>query len=267
MKDITILLPIHEYDEELKDYIQRSIKSVEDNRKTYNYGKLILKIVCPDAIKDSIVNVAKEVTEDYEFVINKGQTDFCSQINLGVDYTDTDYFSILEYDDHYAPTWFKTAHEYYYTHEDVSVFLPINNQYNTGKNVWQYCNELVWANSFSSELGFVDFECLEDCPTFNLTGGIFCTSDFKIVGGFKSSIKIAFNYELLLRLTNKKLKVYVVPKEGYHHMLSRDNSLTDEYLKTISVEEVQKWFELAKREYTHTEDRQKTITSIEEELK
>ena len=75
----------------------------------------------------------------------------------------------------------------------------------------------------------------------------------------KPSIKVSFNYEFLLRTTHNGLKVYVVPKEGYTHVVGRKNSLTDEYNNTLSDTEIQKWFELAVREYPYKEDRKKDI--------
>ena len=105
---------------------------------------------------------------------------------------------------------------------------------NPEHKVFQYINEIAWTNSFSSEIGFLDFDCLQDYPSFNLTGGIFNTKDFNTIGGFDSSIKVAFNYEYLLRLTKKELKVYVVPKEGYVHCVGRKGSLTDEYNNTLT---------------------------------
>ena len=83
---------------------------------------------------------------------------------------------------------------------------------------------------------------------------------------FKPSIKVAFNYEFLLRLTKKELKVYVVPKEGYIHVIGRKDSLTDEYNKTLSREEIKKWFDLAKTEYAFTEDRKTNIDKIKTEV-
>jgi hypothetical protein len=101
-----------------------------------------------------------------------------------------------------------------------------------------------------------------------LTGAIFNKSDFIKVGKYKPSIKVAFNYELLLRLTNKGLKCMVVPKEGYVHNVGREDSLTDYYNKNLTPDEVTKWFELAFREYIFDNDRNKDIINVtEEELK
>lgn len=265
MKDITVLLPIHKVEETDVSLIRKAVESFNKNKETYKNGELFLKIICPADAKNHIDEILKG--QEFDFVINEGDTDFCSQINRGFDEVKTEHFSILEYDDEYAPNWFAMAEKYYFGNESVSIFLPFNCQYDENKTMWQYCNEIVWANSFSNELGFIDFECLENCSTFNLTGGIFNSEDFRAMGGFKPSIQIAFNYELLLRYTNKDLKVMVIPKEGYYHLMNRKNSLTEHYLNNIDRGDIQKWFELAKREYKFTEDRQKGIVSVEEELK
>ena len=128
---------------------------------------------------------------------------------------------------------------------------------NPEHKVFQYINEIAWTNSFSSEIGFLDFDCLQDYPSFNLTGGIFNTKDFNTIGGFDSSIKVAFNYEYLLRLTKKELKVYVVPKEGYVHCVGRKGSLTDEYNSTLTDEDINNWFKKAKEEHAPVIDKKK----------
>jgi hypothetical protein len=141
---------------------------------------------------------------------------------------------------------------------------------------YEYLNQIAWSTGFTSnddnidvaamdKIGNITFNSLQDVASFNLTGGIFKTSDWL---GYKSSIKIAFNYEYLLRVTYKKQKVYVIPKEGYYHMLLRDGSLAEQYINEISEEDAYKWFELAKREYYFDEDRNKDIINdIKEELK
>ena len=268
MKDMTIIIPIHQLNNsDERDYLKKALESVETNRKYYK-GNLKIMVV---SAKDCLSNVSNFIsdfyndTSKYTIVCNDEETDFCSQINLGAKLVTTDFFSILEMDDEYTDKWFKMFSEYYYSNEDVSVFLPINVQYNAEKTKWQYGNEIVWATSFSNEVGFIDFDCLENCSTFNLTGGIFNTSDFNTVGGLKPSIKVAFNYEFLLRLTNKKLKVFVIPKEGYKHVIGRTDSLIDIYNKTITNEEIQKWFTIAKTEYMYEEDRKTNINQKDKE--
>ena len=258
MKDITIIIPVHKIDDTILTYLKNALASVRENQKNYD-NKLRTLIVC---INDKDKKRLYKELEEYEFdvlVNNTDKTDYCSQINTAAKFIDTDYFSILEFDDEYTPKWFKMAAEYYYTNEDVSVFLPINIHYEEeDRRICQFCNEIVWANEFSKEMGYIDFDCLENFYGFNLTGGIFNTKDFLQIGGFKPSIKVAFNHEFLLRLTNKKLKAFVVPKEGYKHVLNRKDSLTDEYTKTLSEDEINKWFDVARCEYSYTEDRNAT---------
>lgn len=265
MKDITIIIPIHTFDEDTSALLKKAINSIKANQETYTFGKLIPTIVGPGNVLE---NIGEALGEDNYFHCLRNTTnefDFCSQINFAVDKIKTDYFSILEFDDEYTSKWFEMAHEYFYSNENVSLFLPINVLTDTGHKNFQYANEVAWASSFSNEIGYLDFDCLQDYSSFNLTGGIFNTNDFKTIGGFKPSIKVAFNYEFLLRLTKKELKVFVVPKEGYIHVIGRKGSLTDEYEKTLSADEINKWISLAKSEYMFTNDRKTDISKIKNE--
>ena len=269
MKDITIIIPVHVFNDDVKQMLGNAFESIKRNQENYTFGKLIPLVVAPSKVLEDIGESFGE--KFYHTCRNtKKKTDFCSQVNIAVQKVQTDYFSILEFDDEYRPNWFKMAHDYFYTNESVSVFLPINVLTNTEHKVFQYINEIAWTSSFSDELGFLDFNCLQDYPSFNLTGGIFNTNDFKEIGGFKPSIKVAFNYEFLLRITKKELKVFVVPKEGYIHVIGRENSLMDEYNKTLDRDTVQKWFDLAKKECDFKEDRGTQILTVakpEEETK
>lgn len=271
MKDITIIIPIHVYNETAKELLTKALKSVEECRNKYADGKLPVVIVTPNSIPEDDV---KKIIPDITVLLNKGKSDFCSQINYAVDCIDTEYFSILEFDDEYRPKWFKLANDYFYGNESISIFLPLNAVHSNYKN-WQFGNEFGLSNTFitddaddTDDVGIINFKRLEKCSVFNLTGAIFNRNDFIKVGKYKPSIKVAFNYELLLRLTNKGLKCMVVPKEGYIHNVGREDSLTDIYSKTLTNDEINEWFELAFREYLYDEDRNKNIiVGTEEELK
>lgn len=263
MKDITVIIPVHKLNTKDEQFLKKAIYSYLSNVKTYTHGDLFLIIISSKEAYKNVTKLAESALNNeisnYSIIINNGETDYCSQINTAVKSVKTDLFSILEMDDEYSSKWFEMMYPWYQSNNSVSVFLPLNVQYNEEHTKWQYGNELVWANSFSNELGVIDFDCLENCSTFNLTGGVFNTEDFVNIGGLKPSIKVAFNYEFLLRLTNKKLKAIVVPKEGYKHLIGRENSLTETYEKTIEADSIQKWFELAKCEYPFIEDRKRTI--------
>jgi hypothetical protein len=258
MKDIAVIIPVHKLKNDTeKSLLINAINNVKKCQENYEY-KLNTYIVTPLTLDDDVTNGCTVIKNDSE-------TDFCSQVNLGASTVTEDYFSILEYDDEYNEKWFSMAHKYFYSNEDVSVFLPINIQIISKENYRQFANEAPWAMQFSQEIGFVDFKCLENYYGINLTGGIFNRDDFNRIGGLKPSIQVAFNYEFLLRVTNKKLKVFIVPKEGYRHVIDRDDSLTDICGKKFTQEEADKWYALATKEYLYEEDRKIDIYSSVED--
>lgn len=255
MKDIAIIIPVHNLkDDTEKNMLINAINNVKNCQKYYEH-KLNTYIVTP-------LSLDKEIINDCEVIFNEGETDFCSQINYAAQNIKEDYFSILEFDDEYNEKWFSMVQRYYYTNEDVSVFLPINVQIISKDGYRQFGNEAPWASQFSQELGFVDFKSLDNYYGMNVTGGVFNRDDFNRIGGLKASIPVAFNYEFLLRVTNKKLKVFVVPKEGYKHVIDRDNSLTDICGEKYTQDEVDKFYVLARQECLYEEDRKKGIDSL-----
>lgn len=263
MKDITIIIPVLKNQIDTHELVA-AVDSVKECQKYYTDGELSVLIVTePCEVDYTAFSSIK-----YQYITNKtGKYDYCSQINFGVKNVKTEFFSILEYDDYYTKKWFKMFNDYYTTNEDVSVFLPINILHNANTNEREFVNDIIWSNGFANEIGFIDFDCLQASASFNLTGGIFKTSDWL---GYKPSISVAFNYEYLLRATRKgrQQKIFVVPKEGYHHEIFTKNSLSQQYMDTITDEDNMKWFELAKREYAFDEDRNKGIMdNKEEELK
>ena len=262
MKDITVIIPVL-LNQLNSNELTNAVMSVAECQKYYTDGKLKVMVVRPNdtATDDPQFDGGIEV----EYVYNDGKIDYCSQINFGVKHVDTEYFSILEFDDYYNKKWFNMFNNYFLTNEDVSIFLPINVLHNATTNEREFVNDAVWASSFSNEIGYIDFDCLQASASFNLTGGIFKTADWL---GYKPSIEVAFNYEYLLRATNKGQRIFVVPKEGYHHEIFKKGSLSQHYLDTIKDEDNMKWFEATKREYSFDEDRNKGIINIkEDELK
>ena len=277
MKDIDIIIPVHQYDQIVEELLTEAIESVVEAQKNYTDGTLRCLIVYSKEVENTnMVNDMKTMFKDkieIEAIKNDGDSDYCSQINFAVEHVKTDFFSILEYDDSYTPKWFSNANKYYYGNESVSVFLPINLFHNGNFEGWEYGNTMGISPMFMTsdendkdELGIINFMRLEKCSLFNITGGIFNTKDFISVGKYKPSIKVAFNYELLLRLTKLGLKAMVVPKEGYVHGIGRSGSLTEQYSKDLTKEEQFKWFNLALRECVYKEDRKKDIVNIKEEV-
>lgn len=212
-------------------------------------------VVGPKASLDAIRGI-KGLKKNTEFLENESDTSYASQVMLAVDKTETDWFSVLEFDDEFTSNWFKNVEKYH--DDDVIGYLPLTEVVDAKTNeTISYANEAFWASSFSEVIGYPDFESLSDYLNFNTSGAVFKKSDFLALGGLKTSMKLVFWYEFLLRALYKQKKFYVVPKVGYIHSTGRDDSLTEIYRKEMSEKEVEWWLELAKKEYFFPQDRHK----------
>ena len=150
-------------------------------------------------MKKDLENLSEKL--EIEIVVNKGETDFCSQVNLGIEKCDTEWFSILEIDDEYKSIWLKSTNEYVKTYTDVDVFLPVVKDINVDGNFVSFTNESTWAYGFTEKQGILDNEVLLDFQNYQISGGLYKTQVIKDNGSLKENIKLTFGYEFLLRLT------------------------------------------------------------------
>lgn len=254
MAQITTIIPVHKFDDEVKTLLEASVKSFVETSKN-NPSDLIF--VGP---KEVLEQVKALNLHEAEYVENENAW-FSAQINVAAKKVKTDYFAILEYDDEFTPIWFDNVVKYINTGDDIAVYLPLTEVFDfqhKEEGPIGYVNEAVWASSFSEKLGHFDNECLQDYLIFNTTGGVFRTKDFIEVGGLKESMKLSFWYEFLLRAINKKKDVFVIPKVGYFHNVNRSDSLASDYARNMSDRESEFWVELARKEYLYKTDRKKT---------
>lgn len=257
--NLTVILPILTLDEKEKDLFANAIKSIEEQKVDVNS----LVIVVP---KNS---EAKETLDSYDFsedtkkilkvIENDGETDFCSQVNLGVENTETEWFSILELDDIYSSIWFDNFVEYRKHYSDIDLFLPIVLDVNTENKFIHFSNEPVWARDFSEKMGFLDYDSLLNFPNFQLSGAVIKKDSFTSVGGFKPSVKMFFNYEFLLRMSYYDMKMMTIPKIGYKKINMRENSLFWNYKNDkkyfIDPLESKFWYNTSKKECYFKKDR------------
>ena len=246
MKNITIILPVHRIEDSYRVMLDNAVKSVEQF-----YEDVKLMIVCPSSVKSEL-NVISDLLE-VTVVINNGKTDFCSQINLGIEKCDTEWFSILEVDDEYKPIWLKSINEYVKKYTDVDVFLPVVKDINSEGNFISFTNESTWAYGFTEKQGMLDNEVLLDFQNYQISGGLYRTKTIKDNGSLKDNIKLTFGYEFLLRLTHNSVKIMTVPKIGYQHLNFREDSLFWLYKNNDSLklteDESKFWLESAKKEF------------------
>ncbi len=255
--NISVIIPVHELNQETKTMFENAVTSV------------IEQTVSPDELLIVIPKGSDLVSylEGYDFgkfktsvriLQNDGATDFASQINFGVANVNTEWFSILEFDDEFAKIWIKNVVEYQNAHKNVEIFLPIVIDVDAKGEFMSFTNEAVWANSFSDELGILDNTALLAYQNFNIDGMVIKKSVYDEFGGLKPSIKLTFIYEFLLRMTFKDVRVMVVPRFGYKHVNQREGSLFAGYKESLDPIEARWWLTTAKKEYYFPNDRKIT---------
>ena len=246
MKNITVILPVHRIEDSYRVMLDNAIKSVEQFHEDVK-----LMIVCPPSVKSELTNISEVL--DVNIVTNNSKTDFCSQVNLGIEKCDTEWFSILEVDDEYKSIWLKSTNEYVKTYTDVDVFLPVVKDINTDGNFVSFTNESTWAYGFTEKQGVLDNEVLLDFQNYQISGGLYKTQVIKDNGSLKENIKLTFGYEFLLRLTHNNVKIMTVPRVGYQHLNFREDSLfwlyKNDDTNKLSEDEAKFWLETAKKEF------------------
>lgn len=255
--EISVILPIHELNDETKPMFQIAVKSVELQKVVPDE----LVIVVPKGSETSEYVKSLEygaISDKVTFVENDGTTDFATQFNLGVSKAKSEWVSLLEFDDEYANIWFKNVIEYRQAYPNFEIFMPIIIDTDAQGNFIGFTNEAVWAQSFSDELGVLDLNALLAYQNFNIDGMVIKKSLFEDFGGFKSNIKLTFIYEFLLRMAFKDVKITTIPRFGYKHVNQREGSLFSNYRNEMDPTEAKWWLAQAKKEYYFDKDRQIT---------
>ena len=246
MKDLTYIIPVFglKDDKVAVDNVKKAIASIGKGKKIITVGS-----------KDDL-----ELVKGTEKVVNDGDLSYPSQVMTALNSVTTKYFTVIEQDDTVNEKWYDYVEEYLKTDDnEIFGYLPLTEVEDTETGeIIGYANEAFWASSFSEELGYLDSNCMEDYFNFNTSGGIFKTKEFLALGGLKTSMKLTFWYEFLLRVLYKEKKIYVIPRVGYFHKINRKGSLTDIYSSTMSEKEADWWIELAKKEFFFPQDRKKT---------
>ena len=254
--NVSVIVPINSSKQrDFETYYEREIKSVQIQHTSP------LEVIVVHSDEDGLKEILNKI--DYSgitvnFVENKGKTDFCSQVNLGVKNSKGDYISILEFDDEYSTIWFKNVNRFINAYPDVDAFLPLVVDTDEKGMFVGFTNEATFAASLNSEIGYLTNEVLMNYQNFQTSGMVIKKSTFVESGGFKPSFKLTFVYELLLRLTYNSAQIMTIPKIGYKHMNFREGSIFWSYKNgqnSIADEEVSFWIESAKKEHFFTADR------------
>lgn len=271
MSNVTIIMPIHEFGDNLKKYIDAAITSI---LQQVDAAPNLLIVYTARAKEGGLLDFLeeKQYGERITTVLNEGKTDYCGQVNFGANAVTTDYFSIIEVDDEYSRVYFRNVDKCIKNLPDVGLFLPITVDVDDQTNSpVQLVNQSIWSNGYVGEngvLGYLNTRSLNEYSFYTLGGAVFKKQDFLTIGGLKSNIVFAFTYEFLLRFLNNANKVFTIPKFGYKHTINRNGSYFVGLGAVLSQDDRKFWFETAKKESHFFKDRvidtTKKPTNVEE---
>ena len=254
--DVSVILPINSSKQRDFDILfDRSIKSLQIQLTDIN--ELVIVHTDEDGLKSKLEGY------DYSgitvnFIENKGDFDFSSQVNLGVKNAKSKWVSILEFDDEYSSIWFKNVNRFVKAYPEVGAFLPLVVDTDEKGMFVGFTNEATFAASLNSEIGYLTNDVLMAYQNFQSSGMVIKKEIYLENGGFKSSMRLTFVYEFLLRLTYNSVNIMTIPRIGYKHMNLREGSIFWNYKngnEKISDKEVSFWIESAKKEHFFTSDR------------
>jgi len=186
------------------------------------------------------------------------EANYSSQVNIGARTAKSKWISLFEIDDEYSSIWFKNVNRFIKAYPEVDAFLPLVVDTDEKGMFVGFTNEATFAASLNSEIGYLTNDVLMAYQNFQSSGMVIKKETYLENGGFKSSMKLTFVYEFLLRLTYNSVNIMTIPRIGYKHMNLREGSIFWNYKngnEKISDKEVSFWIESAKKEHFFTSDR------------
>ena len=253
---LSVILPIKSSKaRNFDEYFEKAITSI----KTQTVQ--IEELVIVHSSEESLV----EFLNNYDFgdlQVNKLLWDktpnYSEQVNYGISNSKGSWISLFEFDDEYSSIWFKNVQKYIESFPNVQAFLPVVVETDEKGMFAGFTNEATFAANFTQEMGYLTNETLQDYQNFQTAGCVIKKSVIEDFGGFKSSIKLTFVYEFLLRLTYNSVSIMTIPKLGYKHTNMREGSIFWNYKfgeDKILEDEVKFWVQTAKKEYFFVNDR------------
>ena len=253
---VSIVLPIKSsLVRDFADYFDKSIKSIQN--QSVQPEELVIIYCNEESLKKHL--------EEYDFgtlnvkkILWDKEPNYSEQINFGIKNTTQKLVSLFEFDDEYASIWFKNVQKYMVAFPEVQVFLPVVVDTDEKNAFAGFTNEATFAANFTQEMGILTNDVLQNYQNFQTAGAVYKKEIFDDFGGFKSSIKLTFIYEFLLRLTYNSVNIMTIPRIGYKHMNMRENSIFWDYKfgdSKMVDDEIKFWVQTAKKEYFFTEDR------------
>ena len=253
---LSVILPIKSSKaKNFDEYFEKAITSLKNQLIEFE------ELVIVHSKEESLI----EHLESYDFgelnvkkILWDKDPNYAEQVNYGIKNAKGRWVSLFEFDDEYSSIWFKNVQEYIESFPEIQMFLPVVVETDEKGVFAGFTNEATFAANFSQEMGMLTNDTLQEYQNFQTAGSVFKKSIIEDFGGFKSSIKLTFIYEFLLRLTYNSVSIMTIPRLGYKHVNLREGSIFWNYKfgETKMVEdEVKFWIQTAKREYFFADDR------------
>ena len=253
---VSVILPLKSSKaKDFDEYFEKAITSLK-SQKTQ-----IEELIIVHTQEESLVTLLNS----YDFgelnvvkLVWDKEPNYSSQVNYGIEKSKGEWVSFFEFDDEYASIWFKNVANYIESYPEVQVFLPVVVDTDEKATFVGFTNEATFAANFTQEMGVLTNETLHDYQNFQTAGSVIKKSVIEDFGGFKSSIKLTFVYEFLLRLTYNSVSIMTIPRLAYKHTNLREGSIFWNYKNSepkMLEDEVKFWVATAKKEYFFTDDR------------
>jgi hypothetical protein len=253
---LSIILPIKSSkSRDFNDYFEKAITSIKS--QTIEVEELLIVHTSEESLIDHLngydfgdLNVTK--------ILWDKEPNYCEQINYGIKNAKGVWVSLFEFDDEYSSIWFKNVKKYIDSYPQTQIFLPVVVETDEKGVFAGFTNEATFAANFSQEMGFLSNETLQEYQNFQTSGCVIKKSVIEDFGGFKSSIKLTYVYEFLLRLTYNSVSIMTIPKLGYKHSNMREGSIFWNYKfgdQKMLEDEVKFWIQTAKKEFFFVDDR------------
>jgi glycosyltransferase involved in cell wall biosynthesis len=253
---LSIILPIKSsMSRNFDEYFEKAITSI----KTQTVG--IEELLIVHSSEESLITLLN----NYDFgdlnvtkLLWDKEPNYSEQVNYGVKNAKGEWVSLFEFDDEYSSIWLKNVKKYIDAYPQTQVFLPVVVETDEKGMFAGFTNEATFAANFSQEMGVLTNETLQEYQNFQTAGSVIKKQVIEDFGGFKSSIKLTFVYEFLLRLTYNSVPIMTIPKLGYKHTNMREGSIFWNYKfgeDKMLEDEVKFWVQTAKKEFFFVDDR------------
>ena len=253
---LSIILPIKSSKvKNFEDYFNKAIESIKTQQ--IDIEELVI-VHTPEESLVSFINGYDFGKLNINKILWDKDPNYMEQVNYGIKNAKGKWVSLFEFDDEYSSIWFKNVKKYTESYPEIQMFLPIVVETDDKGVFAGFTNEATFAANFTQEMGFLTNETLQNYQNFQTAGSVFKKEVVEDFGGFKSSIKLTFIYEFLLRLTYNSVSIMTIPKLGYKHINMREGSIFWNYKfgePVMTEDEVKFWIQAAKREYFFVEDR------------